>query len=272
MAKIIDKHLGNITGKLGNVIFRRTPSGKYSAYTIQKKRKKPLSKEFYENNSRFALINKFSSAVSSLYFTKKTWNVKIGRNRPLPRTLIFKRNFIYCYPDVIGPSAVISPDDVHCPVIAFAHDKDNVEITLKSDQYFKKSGNNNFVAGVMIYLNAPILKKKSGKNLKNNLFITFERKINSIVFNRDNTFSLKFNRGMGEFGVIDVYQRVRVYCCITFLNKDDDFRWTHSDSFLYKGHELDEMSFGMDYDTSKVERKGINLDNIDLNYNTFKIL
>lgn len=273
MAKVTEQHLGILNGKVGDYIFRRTPTGKFSVYTMKKERKKTTSEESLKNNSRFALINKFSSAVSDLYFVKEVWNNWRRVKGVKARDKIFSNNFRYCHPDCLHPDAFIVPEGVTCDIVSFTHNNDSFEIVMNPEPRFLNSHNDYFVASCLIYLNIPEKEKSKYDKPENNVFITIDKRFNSIKYNADNTFNLKFYKGSNAFSKINDYKRVRVYCTLTYLSKTGKFLWTSSDSFLYKGHALDEARFGFEkaYPFEKERKFAIGLNNIKPDYFNFKI-
>lgn len=273
MSIVRNKHLGSVTGKVGDYIFRRTPSGKYSVYVLKKVRKKPDSEDSRNNNKRFALLNKFSTAVNDLYFLKEVWSSNRGLKGAKARDKIFAYNFEHCFPDCLHGNAKITPPGMICTVIGFKHDNDSFEIKMEPEPGFLNSRNSHFVASCIIYLNTPDTEKTLKTNYDNNVFITLDKRFDNNKFNADNTFNLKFNLGINALSIINDFKRVRVFCTLTYLSKHDKFLWTSSDSFLYKGHELDEIKYGMipvNSDPSRTKVK-LGLDSVKPDYFNFKI-
>ncbi len=238
MARVRDNHLGTISGKVGDLIFKRTKSGSF-VYTNRRIRKKSSSEESLRNNDRFKLTNKFTAVVNSSVMLKETWsyykNIKTAR----AYDKIHSYNSKFIEPDFITSHAKILPGGIFLGITGFSHDDNNAVFDIRVDKEFTEIYADPFSAVAVIYLNMPVSKRVGSKSLPLNSFIMVEQDFGNLNLDDKQTSKIIFDDYVGEFSEIIYYQRVRVFLSVFFRSKQDELKWTNNTSFLFKGHDID---------------------------------
>lgn len=242
MARVKGQILGKVSGKIGDLIFKTTKSGGI-VYKNKRIRKSSNSKAEKDNKNRFSVVLAFTNAIHDSMLLKRTWasfrNIKGKRAYDKIHSFISSDS----YSDFIGKRAKILPEGVACDIIGFKHDNNSIEFEIKPYDDIIKLYNDPFSAVAIIYLNTPVTKRKGRKVFPNNSFIMVEEDFDSLGINGLNNVKVKFENYDNKFTEIDDYQRVRVYISVFFKDGDDKVYWTYSDSFLYKGHEFDNIFY-----------------------------
>lgn len=242
MARVKGQLLGNVSGKIGDLIFKTTKSGGV-VYKNKRIRKSSDSKADKDNKNRFSVVLAFTNAIHDSVLLKRTWsdfrNIKGKRAYDKIHSFISRDS----YSDFIGHYAKILPEGSRCEITGFKHDSGNVEFTLQPYDDLVKLYKDPFSAVAIIYLNDPIEKRKGRKTFPHNAFIMVEEHFESLGINGLNSVSVKFENYENKFSDIDNYKRVRVYLSVFFNDVNGKSNWTLSSSFLYKGHEIDDTFY-----------------------------
>lgn len=248
MARIRNNHLGTLSGKVGDLIFKRTKSGSF-VYMNRRVRRKSHSEKSVLNNNRFILANRFASLLNSSPMLKTAWHSFRNLKGPRAYDKIHSFNSPHCRPDFISEFANILADGISLDITGFSHDDDNIVFNVKSYNDFHELYADPFSAVAVIYLNMPFAKRIGRKSLPHNAFIMVEQDFGSLNMKDDLTSVIRFENYTAEFRDIEYYQRVRVYLSVFFRNKEDVLKWTNSGSYLYKGHEIEK-----DYNDAEAAR------------------
>lgn len=242
MARVKGQYLGKVSGKIDDLIFKTTKSGSF-VYKNKRIRKYSDSKAAKDNNNRFAVVVGFTNAIHDSILLKRTWRTfrNIKGNRAYDKIHSFVCE--HSKSDFIGKKAKILPEGVVCDIIGFNHDNSSVEFEIKPYDELIKLYKDPFSAVAIIYLNTPVTKRKGRKVFPDNSFIMVEEDFDSLGINGLNNVKVKFENYENKFAEIDDYKRVRVYISVFFNDGVDKVYWTLSDSFLYKGHEMDNIFY-----------------------------
>ncbi len=242
MARVKGQYLGKVSGKIDDLIFKTTKSGSF-VYRNKRIRKSSDSKAAKDNNNRFSVVVGFTNAIHDSILLKRTWKTfrNIKGNRPYDKIHSFVCE--NSKSDFIGSDAKILPEGIDCNIIGFKHDNSSIEFEIKPYDDLIKLYNDPFSAVAIIYLNTPVTKRKGRKVFPNNTFIMVEEDFDSLGINGLNNVKVKFENYDNKFAEIDDYQRVRVYISVFFNDGHSEVYWTYSNSFLYKGHELDNIFY-----------------------------
>lgn len=238
MARVKGQILGKVSGKIGDLIFKTTKSGGI-VYKNKRIRKSSNSKAEKDNKNRFSVVLAFTNAIHDSMLLKRVWagfrNIKGKRAYDKIHSFISTDS----YSDFIGHFAKILPEGISCSITGFNHNSSCVEFSLEPYDDLVKLYKDPFSAVAIIYLNTPVVKRKGRKVFPHNAFIMVEEDFDSLGINGLNNVTVKFENYENKFSDIDDYQRVRVYISVFFKDGDGKVYWTYSDSFLYKGHEID---------------------------------
>lgn len=239
MAKVRNQHLGSVSGKLGDYIFKSKNSREGIVYLNKRFRKKPNTKGSIDNNNRFTVINKFASVVNSSKLLKYAWGTFRNIKGIRPYDKIHSFNYRYGLPDFMNPYAVIVPKGIDCSIKGFKHDDSNFDIQISPSGDFIAEYLGPVSTVAIIYLNTPLVNRKGRQVLEHNSYILVEEDFDKIELNGTSSITIKYDNYPNEFKIIDDYERVRIFFSLFFNDKDNKLRWTFSYSFLYKGFELD---------------------------------
>lgn len=239
MARVRNQHLGSLSGKLGDYIFRSKNSREGVVYLNKRFRKKPNTQGSIDNNKRFAVINKFASAVNKSVLLKYAWlsyrNIKGKRAYDKIQSFNYRNSNA----DYMNSFSVIVPKGIHCAVKGFRHDNSNFDIEIEPTDDFVSEYNGPFSAVVLIYLNSPLTSRKGREVLEHNSYILVEQDFDELILNGTSPINIKFDNYEDEFKIINDYRRVRVFFSLFFKDKNNNLRWTFSFSYLYKGFDLE---------------------------------
>jgi len=239
MGRVTNQITGTARGKVGNLIYRAKKVGESTVYLHNPNRKKPDTPLAIAHNSRFRTINKFSAAVNDSDHLKVIWksyrNIK-GKNA---YNKIHSYNYCHSYSDFMDKGSMILPGGIYIDILDFRPKDDYFTIKFIPTDELLEHLKPPFVVIIMIYLNSPYSKRKGQKVLDHNCYLTFETELQTHNFVVGKPAKIKSKQCKGAFKIIDDYKRVRVFLSLVFDSKMGNRMWTHSQSFLYKGAELD---------------------------------
>lgn len=238
MARIKNNILGNLSGKVGDLIYKRTKSGGF-VYLNRRVRQKSDSEKSIANNNDFKLANKFASVLNSSILLKRTWGSfrNIKGNRPYDKMHSF--NSAFCHADFISREAYIIPEGINSEITNFFHDDNNAVFHFKAYDDFHDIYSDPLSVVALIYLNMPVSDRIGRKLLPQNAYILLEEDFDRLNIKDDLTAVISFENYDGEFKEIEYYKRVRTYISIFFNDKQNKVKWTKSASYLFKGHDID---------------------------------
>ena len=238
MARVKNQLLGKISGKVDDLIFKSTKSGGI-VYKNKRIRKSSDSQAAKDNNNRFSVAVGFTNAIHDSILLKRTWKSfkNLKGNRAYDK--IHSYVSIDCHSDFIGKVIRIIPHGLSCSVVGFKHDSNNVEFEIKPYDDFTSLYKDPCSIVAIIYLNTPVTKRKGRKVFPHNSFIMVEEDFDTLGLDGLNNVTVKFENFENEFTDIDNYLRVRVYISVFFNDANNKLNWTSSDSYLYKGHDID---------------------------------
>lgn len=238
MAKVTRQHLGELQGKVNDDIFRRTPKGGTSVYRINNWTE-PDTKEYKENNDRFAIGNTFASAVNDLVNISKIWAAYRNLKGVNARNKIFNFNYKYCDYNYITSSANIVPDGLDCEINGVHIDDNFIELELLPSTGMVEEYHNSPAANCLIYFAFPDSNRKGQLILKSYSFINVQQHLSELKLNAGELFKVRFFEDEGKYKQIKYYNLVRVYFSLAFKNSNDKIKCTYSSPFAYKGADID---------------------------------
>jgi len=239
MGRVTNQLTGTARGRVGNLVYRAKKVGESIVYPYNPDRKKPDTPSVIKNNNRFAVINKFASAVNDSRLLKEIWRTHRNINGKSGYNKIHSYNYLHAQTDFLDKSAVILPGGINLEILGFKQNKDYVTVTFKPTEELLKNINPPFAAIILLYLNTPSSNRKGPKVLDHNAYLSVEKEFFEHKFVLGKPAKISSHKYKKRFDIIDDYKRVRVFLSLVFDSVDGKRMWSHGSSYLYKGAELD---------------------------------
>ncbi len=242
MAKVIDKHLGAVRGKVGEVIFRQKGRLNFVSPAPQKSRKvkTPIDKAERE---KFTVLSRFASAVNSSSTLFEIWdkfdrnylNVSLsGINTSFNK--IISCNHQFAGKGFLSFDTMLTPAGFLIHVNSYNIGKSDFEIEFVADNdIIQKYSSPCYFFG-MLYLSHP-LNVISDKGAVNHRFVLLKDKRKDFVFNPEGN-PFRFPVSNDELKIIDDFEKVTVF--FSFACKLDNKRplCANAQGFILKGHDI----------------------------------
>ncbi|MFA7361963.1 MAG: hypothetical protein WC139_13105 [Candidatus Kapaibacterium sp.] len=242
MARVIDKHLGAVKGKVGDVIFRQKGRLNFVSPAPQKSRKvkTPIDKAERE---KFTVLSRFASAINSSSTLFEIWD-KYDRNYlhvslsgiKTPYNKIISSNHKLVGKGFLSLDVMLTPSAFLLHINSYNIERSIFEIEFDADNdIVRKYASPCYFFG-LLYLSHP-LNEVSSKGAANHRFVLLKAKSTDFIFSpTGNSFS--FPVGIDGLKIIDDFEKVTVF--FSFACKLENKRpvCSNAQGFILKGHDI----------------------------------
>lgn len=228
MAQVNDNLLGNLSGRLGNVVFRKM-NGKSFVSVRPKKYKPAKSEQAVKTKNKFGTIVKFAAYINSISELKAIWksfaekgkrgyNTIISINQSLIPPNILKNNMI-----LINTNYIIVPGGLDINISGFNYEQDAISISFSLSELIDYPKNINSVKSFFVFCFQEPFENKN-KQLKL-LCITDE----SNNINSEMNYSLTTGLSQEIKDLTEKYNSCVIFFSMLFLDIEGNIiNWTSS--------------------------------------------
>lgn len=244
MARIRPGVIGETSGKVGDVVYRRK-NKKIHAYNANKKRKRTITEAVVKNESAFSRVIRFSNFINNPVIVKNVWEFS-----KLPGTYtnlkIFKFNYECIKSFGVTHAVHILPENYFYDNKNIHIDKDslilNFQITPWTEYYRKQT--KEFIPPyyflALVHAKNPIKKKLKHKEIS--VLPVELSSLERIEFYK--TYSFAFELPKDALSFIDDYKTVIVFPAIVSFNRNNNsYEWAENGGFYVKGSDTGEILY-----------------------------
>ncbi len=215
MARVKKNFLGEVHGKIGDVVYKKRGKTEYAAST-PKERTDDVSPAETANRNRMKVAGKFAKAVKGIEVLKKIWeSVEIEKYKDSdPINKITGINYKSFLPGKATEENKITPEGFNIPVKSVNCLDSKIEVKL--NEVLRKKGNEKFVLVLLTWFERPILKEH---DYYSNECILKVLKDNGkkIFFELDKNIKMKESK----------YQDKIIYLALVVFDEDENvLRWS----------------------------------------------
>lgn len=247
MARIRPGVIGETSGKVGDVVYRRK-NKKIHAYKANKKRKRTITEAVVKNESAFARVIRFSNFINNPVIVKNVWEFS-----KLPGTYtnlkIFKFNYENIRSRGITGNVHILPQNYYYDNKSILIDKDSLTLNFRvtsAYEYYKKQTkefNSPYYFLALVHAKNPIKKRSKHKEIS--VFPVELSSLERIEFKK--TYSFSFDLPNDALSFIDDYKTVIVFPAIVSFNRNNNsYEWAENGGFYVKGSDTGEILYTPD--------------------------
>ena len=156
MAQVNDNILGNLSGRLGNIVFRKM-NGKSFASIRPKKYKPAKSEEAVKTKNKFATVVKFASYINSIPEIKTIWkssalNGKRGYNTIITiNQSLLSKDLLKDKETLINIDNIIVPKGMDINLSHFNNEYDSISISYSLNELSDQALNINLIKSFFIF-------------------------------------------------------------------------------------------------------------------------
>ncbi len=215
MARVEKNFLGEVRGKIGDVVYRKRGK-KIIAASAPKKRTKKFSPAEIANQKKMRVAGKFAGAVKGIEVLKKIWEaVEIEKYEDsYPVNKISGVNYDFFLPGKATDENIITPEGFNFPVKRVECLDSQIE--LKLNELPQKKGNEKFVFVLLAWFEKPRLRKY-GSYANECIVKEAKSNVKKIIFELDEIVKMKESR----------YREKIIYLALVIVDEDENVvRWS----------------------------------------------